>query len=148
MSWLLKNVLLLLLLVFLSLGGFWYLTRTPEQGLDHISVGSGSATSSNPADEFASLLSSLKTVDFQKNADPKTRVIFDDPIFKFGLISFRRDLPEIDRSRPNPFAPLEGNPASYVHYGSAARNIFQVATTTLNTAPSVATSSKATTTKK
>jgi len=143
MSNLLKNIILFLALIVLVYLGFWYLTREPYV-VDSVSVEvtSGRATSSNPADEFAALLDQLSSVDFQQGAGQIP--IFNNPIFRDGLVSFRRDLPSIDRVRANPFAPLEGNPASYTHYASP----LPASLTPTIFPTSTATGTKATTTKK
>jgi len=144
MSSFLKNIIAVLAIVLLVYLGFWYITRQPDTSqVASVSVTSGNSTSSNPADEFASLLDQLSSVDFQQGAGQVA--IFDNPIFKDGLVSFRRDLPSIDRSRVNPFAPLEGNPSIYTHYtsplpASLTPTVFPTSTS--------ATGTKATTTKK
>lgn len=115
MSTLIKNLVSLIVIAAVLFFGGWYVTRSApaaDEGESRIGVSSSMASSSNNlADEFAALLKQLDGVDFQGSSN-----IFNNQIFKDGLLSFRRDLPQIDKSRTNPFAPVEGNPASYVHY--------------------------------
>ena len=143
MSTLVKNIIFFLVVVGVVLGGYWFVTRTPEVVEDESGVTAVVATTGdNPADEFSALLEKLSGVDFQ-GSNP----IFREPVFRNGLASYRRDLPEIDRVRSNPFAPIEGNPASYTHYRAPVSAIKPAATATLSAFPTASTT-KATTTKK
>lgn len=115
MSSLLKNLISLAVIIGIVLAAFWYITRPVEdagtQSRIGVSANFTDTTDNNPANEFAALLNQLSSVNFQ-GGNP----IFNDPVFRFGLVSFRRTLPMIDQSRANPFAPIEGNPSSYIHY--------------------------------
>jgi len=136
-----KNILSLLVIIVVVFLAFRYVTRAPDvpaDGTSNIGVSSSEATtSSNPADEFSRLLDRLSTVDFQQG-----NPIFNNPVFKNGLVSYSRELPIIDRSRSNPFAPIEGNPSLYIRYAapvpaslSTTTNslIFPIATSTATT---------------
>lgn len=142
MNSLTKNILSLAVLAGIVLLAFWYVSRAPEAGLAHIDVADGTATSSNPADQFASLLADLSVVNFQGDNS-----IFSNPIFQTGLLSFRRDLPQIDRARTNPFAPLEGNTAGYIHYLAPLPKSLEASTTTFPAATTTGTKSTSTTKK-
>lgn len=141
-SKLIKNILSLVFIAAVIFLGFRYVTRPPAETLDQSSEIGVSSTSvddpANMADVFSELLDKLAKVDFQKD-----RPIFNDPVFKNGLVSFSRELPLIDRVRINPFAPIEGNPASYIRYAPAEK---KAATTTLtsftSTTTTIATSSR------
>lgn len=117
---LVKNIFFLLVIVAVVYLSFRYATRPFED----VNVTSGVTVSSsdgvtssdeaeNLANVFSNLLEKLATVDFQQG-----NPIFNNPIFQNGLISFSRELPEIDRVRVNPFAPIEGNPSLYIRYPS------------------------------
>ncbi len=138
---LIKNVLSLVVIIAIVYLSFNYVTRPLDNSADatNISVTSSATASStgNLANIFAVLLDKLSTVDFQKGNQ-----IFDNPIFQNGLISFSRELPIIDKTRPNPFAPIDGNPVLYVHYltpaivplsFSTSSRILPIATTTATT---------------
>jgi hypothetical protein len=143
MNLLLKNFLSLAVIVAVVAAGFWYVVRTPvSTGLEHIEIAPEvSSVRVNPADEFAALLKNLSGVDFQRN-----KPVFNDEVFRSGLVSFRRDLPVIDRSRANPFAPLEGAAGSYVHYSAPLPASLTPASTT--TAFPAATTTRATTSRR
>jgi len=83
-----------------------------------------SSTTQNLANVFTVLLEKLSAVDFQ-GSNP----IFNNPIFQNGLVSFSRDLPDIEKMRANPFAPIEGNPTLYIHYNSPAVTSLTFSTT-------------------
>lgn len=141
-----KNIAFLIAIVAVCLFGLWYVTRAPIIPADtnHIGVTTGTASSSNPADVFAALLDQLSGVDFQRGT-----TIFANPVFRTGLMSFRRELPSIDRARANPFAPLEGAPGSYIHYVSPLPASLTPTATTSSAFPTATTSSvKATTSKR
>lgn len=144
---LVKNILSLLVIVAVLYLSFRYVTR-PLSEVDPVSgiavsssdTVTSSADTENLANVFADLLEKLATVDFQKG-----NPIFNNPIFQNGLVSFSRELPEIDRARVNPFAPIEGNPALYIRYASPA--IVPLTFSTSSSAfPGSATGTKATTT--
>lgn len=114
MSNLLKNFLMLVLVLVLVIGAAWFL-MTPSSSSTQSQIGIGvtsqAASSTNPADQFSSLINSLSVVDFQGD-----NPIFNNPIFSRGLTSFTRALPSIDQVRSDPFAPLDANPTLYIHY--------------------------------
>src|SRR5680860_1312716 len=120
---LVKNILSGLLLVGVVFLSYRYVTRpltdpNLEMGIEVVSGEESSLDTSNTtniANVFSNLLDKLATVDFQKG-----NTIFDNPIFQNGLIGFSRQLPEIDITRSNPFAPIEGNPALYIRYAPPA----------------------------
>jgi hypothetical protein len=132
-----KNLISLILIAAVAYIGFWYLTRPDATGFAHVTV--SDAASSSPASEFAALLSDLKAVDFQG-----ANSVFTDPAFR-ALTSFRRELPLIDRVRANPFAPVDGNSAAYIHYGSPVPTsltpVAPAGTSTASSSPAAAPSS-------
>ncbi len=143
---LIKNIFSLLVIVLVVFLSFRYVTRPLEDtgvtpGIE-VTSSDTNADTENLANVFAALLEKLSTVDFQKG-----NPIFNNPIFQNGLISFSRDLPEIDRVRVNPFAPIEGNPSLYIRYNAPAPDPLTFATTS-SAFPGMATGTKATTTKK
>lgn len=146
---LVKNILSLLVIVAVVYLSFSYVTRP----LDNSGVPTGiEVTSTDPlnssndpenlANVFADLLKKLATVDFQKG-----NPIFNNPVFQNGLISFSRELPEIDKERANPFAPLEGNPALYIRYPEPKTSTLKTSTTSADISQ-MATGTKATTTNR
>ena len=147
---LVKNILSLLVIAGVIYLSFRYVTR-PFSELDPvtgIAVSSSdtvtsSADTENLANVFADLLEKLATVDFQKG-----NPIFNNPIFQNGLVSFSRELPEIDKARVNPFAPIEGNPALYIRYSSPAPTPLTFSTSSSAFPVGISSTTKATTTKK
>lgn len=137
---LVKNILSLIILAAIVFFAWRYVTRPPSEEVNatanvvSATAADGTASSTNPADEFSALLDKLADVNFQ-GSNP----IFTNPIFQNGLVSFSRELPSIERTRTNPFAPIEGNPSLYIRYNTS------VATTSLKT--QVSTSTKSTSTK-
>jgi hypothetical protein len=142
-SKLVKNILSLLVIVGVVYLSYRYVTR-PLVATDttpSIAVSSTDATTvastENLANVFAGLLEKLSSVDFQQGSS-----IFNNPVFQNGLVSFSRSLPNIDQTRNNPFAPVEGNPALYISYPtpplvpltfSTSTTVLPVGTTTATT---------------
>lgn len=144
---LIKNIFSLLAVVLIVFLSFRYVTRPIEDtgvtpGIEVTSADSteSSGETENLANVFAALLEKLATVDFQKG-----NPIFDNPIFQNGLISFSRQLPEIEKTRANPFAPIEGNPSLYIRYRVEPPVTFG---TSSNAFPGAATGTGATSTRR
>lgn len=146
MSSLVKSIITFVAIVLVAYLGFLYVTRnvsTPaadSTDTAHVSVVTSTSTNSE-TDEFAVLLEDLSVVDFQGNSS-----IFTNEIFQAGLTSFRRDLPTIDRDRVNPFAPLDGTAATYIHYNTNTTSLKATATTTAKTATTTVVKTTATST--